>query len=479
MAGENSLKQKTVRGVFWSMVDNFSSQGLSFLFGILLARLLSPSEFGTIAVLTIFLAVSQTLVNSGFSQALIRKLDRNEEDYTTTFYFNIAVGVACYLVLFLASPFIADFFKIPELSTILKVIGLVVVLNSFSVIQQAHLLIKVDFKSEAKVSITSVLLSGSIGLLCAYKGLGVWSLVAQQLSFALFRMVLLWAIVRWRPRGGFSKGSFSYLFGFGSKLVAASLLDTIWNNAYEVVIGRFFSAATLGLYARAKTFANFPSGNLTAVFQRVTFPVLSQMQDDTECLRTNYRKVIRMAAFVIFPLMVLLAVLAKPFVLFLLTEKWAESILLLQLLCLSMMWFPINMINMNLLQVKGRTDLYLKLELVKKLIGVIALAISVPMGVVPMCIATIITSILFIVINTYYTGKFIQVGFLRQMRDLLPTLLNCAMMAGSVWWVVRYLEHNLVQLLVGTLTALVCYFLVARLFRMSELQELITILKRR
>lgn len=473
-----SLKKKTINGVFWSSVDNISSQGISFVFSIILARLLLPSDYGTIAVLTVFLAISQTFVNSGFSQALIRKLDRSEEDFSTTFYFNIVVGFFCYIVLFYSSPLIASFFNNPSLISIVKVISLIVIFNSLSVVQQAHLLIRVDFKTQALISLIAVLSSGAIGVGLAYLGFEVWSLVYQQVSFAAIKCVLLWIFVAWKPTKKFSKKSFRSLFSFGSKLLISGMLDTVWNNLYEIIIGKYFNASSLGLYSRAKTFAAFPSSNFTSIFQRVTFPVLSSIQNDVDRLRNNYRKIIRLVAFIVFPIMLMMCALAKPFILFLLTDKWSGSIILLQWLCLSFMWYPINMINMNLLQVIGRTDLYLKIEIIKKIIGAIALIVSIPFGITAMCIANFVITLIFIFINTYYTGKYLNFGFIEQMRDIMPSLLTSSFTSLVVGYIVALMDiSNFMQLLLGASIGIILYGSIAKLFNMPEFKELFNIIK--
>ena len=475
-----SLKRKTINGIFWSSVDNFSSQGISFVFSIILARLLLPSDYGIIAVLSVFLAISQTFVNSGFSQALIRKIDRTEEDYSTVFYFNIAIGLFCYIILFLFAPLIASFFNHSILVLIIRVISLVVLFNSLSVVQQAHLLIRVDFKTQAKISLISVLSSGIVGVFLAYLDFGVWALVCQQVSFAALRCALMWIIVAWRPTKKFSKDSFRYLFSFGSKLLISGLLDTIWNNIYEIIIGKNFTASSLGFYSRAKTFASFPSSNLTSVFQRVTFPILSCMQNDIVRLRNNYRRIMRAVIFIVFPVMLVLCALAKPFILFLLTDKWSGSIILLQLLCLSFMWYPVNIINMNLLQVMGRTDLYLKIEIIKKLIGIIALIVSVPLGIIAMCIASFVTTLIYVIINTYYTGKFLNFGFIEQMSDIIPTIILSLFTSFVVGYIIALVDvSSFMQLLLGGIVSIILYISIARLFNFVELKELKDIIKQK
>jgi O-antigen/teichoic acid export membrane protein len=414
---ENNIKLKTIRGVFWSSVERFSVQGVQFVLGIIMARLLDPSDYGVIGMLAIFLAISQTFIDSGFSNALIRKQDRTETDFSTVFYFNIGVGLFFYLGLFFASPLIARFYNTPILKDITKIVALNVVFNSLTVVQRAKLTILVDFRTQAKVSLIAVIVSGITGLALAYTGCGVWALVFQAAFNNGLNTVLLWIFVRWKPLRVFSPQSFRELFSYGSKLLLSGLLDTVYRNIYTLVIGKKFQVTELGYYTRADQFAQFPSSNLTGIFQRVTFPILSSIQDDDERLRTVYRQYLRIAAVVIFPLMCGLAGVAKPFITLVLSEKWLGVIPLLQLLCFSLMWYPVHAINLNLLQVKGRSDLFLRLEVIKKCVGIVIICITLPMGLLALCAGGIISSIISLIINTHYTGKIISLGFIKQMAD--------------------------------------------------------------
>ncbi len=477
----DSLKNKTVKGVFWSAVERFSVAGISFVFGLVLARLLSPSDYGIIAMLNIFMAVSQTFIDSGFSSALIRKIDRTETDNATAFYFNIGVGVACYLILFFAAPLIARFYDEPILVPVTRVVGLNLLFNSLCVVQQALLTVRIDFKTQAKISLTATVLSGVIGIVLAYKGYGVWALVVQMVSSASFRMVLLWVLARWRPRARFSKASFRELFSFGSKLLASGLLDTIYNNLYTIVIGKKFTSASLGVYARAEHFAQFPAVNITGILQRVTFPVLSTIQNEDERLRVNYRKFLRLSAYAVFPLMMGLVAVADPLVRWILTDKWEGAILFLQILCFALMWYPIHAINLNLLQVKGRSDLFLKLEVWKKIIGVVTLCVTIPLGLTAMCVGRIVTSLIALFINTYYTGKLIQVGYWVQMKDLLPIFANSVVMLGVCLLVQMPLAgvHHALSLFLAVLVGGAYYVGSSFLFHSAELKELLGLLSRK
>ena len=467
-----SLKQATTKGLFWSSVERFSNQGVQFVFSIILARLLSPSDFGIIAMITIFFAVAQSFVDSGFSNALVRKTDRREEDLSTCFYFNIAVGLAAYIVLFLIAPFVATFYNQPILSPIIRITGLGVVLNSLCVVQQALFTIKIDFKSQAKVTLSATLISGIVGVIFAYRGYGVWALVWQGVASSIVRMGLLWLMSKWYPKTGFSKSSFDYLFGYGSKLLASGLLDTIYNNIYPIVIGKFYTPAQLGNYSRALSFAQLPSSNITSILQRVTFPVLSTIQDDMPRLQTNYRRLLKLSAFIVFPLMMGLAAVTFPLIRIVLTPKWEGCSFYLQIICFALMWYPIHAINLNLLQVKGRSDLFLRLEVIKKIVGVCIMCITIPLGITALCVGMVVSSFIALFINTFYTGKLMDIGYLKQMRDLLPVLINSLLMGGVVFISIQFITNDVLKLIVGGIIGVLFYISSSYIFTRAELAEL-------
>lgn len=476
-----SLKQKTFKGVIWSAVERFSTQGVQFLFGILLARLLTPNDYGMIAMLTIFMAVSQTFIDSGFGNALIRKPDRTESDKATVFFFNIFMAIACYGIIFLAAPFVASFYNMPQLSDILRVLGINLIIQAFGSIQRLNLTIDLNFKVLAKVTFSGAVVGGTAGLVCAYNGLGVWSLVVQQMTTMTFRVILFWTLVHWRPKTFFNKKSFKNMFGFGSKLLASGLLNTVYDNVYDLIIGKVFAAATLGNYTRASHFAQFPSSNITGIFQRVTFPVLSKIQDDHEKLRSAYLKFLNMATLVVFPLMIGLAALAKPFILLVLTDKWVDAILILQIICFPMMWYPVHSINLNILQVMGRSDLFLKLEIIKKIVGIAILCITVPHGIIAMCFGQWASAAISLVINTYYSGKLLDAGLSKQMKFYIPTLLNSLVMGAICMGVTKLLPEQQygVQLVLGITAGSVYYAISNWIFNRPVIYEIINLVQKK
>lgn len=476
----DSLKNKTVKGTIWSTLERFSVQGIQFVVMVIMARILTPEDYGLVGMLAIFIAVSQSLIDSGFSQALIRKQDRSEIDNSTVFYFNIGVGIILYFLLYFTAPLIAKFYDEPQLIPITRVVGLSLVFNSLVVVQRALLTIKLDFKTQAKASFIGVIVSGALGIGMSYSGFGVWSIVWLQISNLFIIAILLWILSRWKPIWAYSWKSFKELFSFGSKMLASGLLDTIFRNLYLIVIGKFFNASDLGYYTRAHQFTDFASSNITGIFQRVTYPILCTIQNDNTRLRNVYIRLLKIAAFIIFPLMTGMAAVAKPMVISFLTEKWLFTVILIQILCFSMMWYPVHAINLNLLQVKGRSDLFLKLEIIKKAITIVMLCITLPLGLIPMCIGMIFSSIIALVINTYYTGKIINLGFFKQMKDIFPTFLLSISMGAVVYMTVTNITmESWLSLIVGVIEGIILYAGLARLLQFPEFKEIFAIIRRK
>lgn len=466
-----NLKHISLQGVLWSATERFSVQGLRFFTGLILARMLLPSDYGMIGMLSIFLAISQTFVDSGFSSALIQKKDRTETDYSTAFFFNIGVGVFFYIILFFSAPLIADYFNLPLLTSLTKVIGINVFISSLAIVQNAKLTINFDFKILAKVSFASVVIGGCIGITMAYKGYGVWALVAQSLIMNSLNTLFLWFCTKWTPKAVFSKNSFNSLFSFGSKLLITGLLNTIFMNIYYLVIGKLFNARELGFYTRAKQFQKMPSENVTGIIHRVMFPVLSSIQDDNEKLLTTFRGFIRMSLFVVMPLMIGLVVVAQPLIRLLLTDKWMPTVPLLQLLCFAGMLYPIHALNINILNVKGRSDLVLRLEIIKKLIIVASILFTYRFGIKAMIIGQIITSFIALYINTYFTGKMIAYNSWEQIKDLMPIVIITLIMAICVWASMLSVSNDFPKLFIGVTTGTLIYIMLAKIGKFEELNH--------
>lgn len=474
-----SLKKKTVKGVAWTSLDQVATLGFGFVIGVILARLLTPSDYGLLAMIAVFNAVALAFVNSSFGNALIRKPDMSENDSSTAFYFNIIVGVVMFGVIWLVAPLVSLFYDKPILTQLLRVEGLLLIISSFTIVQDAQLSRALNFKAKMIINVASQVIAGIVAIIAAYRGFGVWSLVVQHIVSGIIRMVLMWVLSSWRPRGRWDKASFGYLWGYGSKMLASALLDTVYGNIYPIVIGKFYSAADLGQYSRARSYASMPATGITNVLQQVTFPVLSRIQDDEERLEHDYRRILRFAVFIVFPVMMGMAALARPLVISMVTDKWIECVPYLQVLCFSLMWYPVHAINLNLLKVKGRSDLFLRLEIIKKTITTVVIIISVPFGIMGICIGAIFTSVFCLVVNTYYTGKFIHVGFFRQMMDMVPTLLASFAMGSVIYFAVIPFDNDIIKLAIGIPLGILVYLGIAKVFRMPELQEALDIFHRK
>ncbi|MBP3668963.1 MAG: lipopolysaccharide biosynthesis protein, partial [Bacteroides sp.] len=398
-----SLKQKTVKGVGWSFADNIANQGVTFLVSLVLARLITPEEYGLIGIITIFIAVFNSIVDSGFSNALIRKNDIKEIDYSTVFITNMVLSVVLFIVFFFLAEPIADFFSQPLLKPLTQVMGSIVIINAFAIVQRTILTKNIDFKTQTKASVISSVVSGIVGMAMAFMGYGVWSLVGQQLSRAFLYTSSLWLYNHWLPRMRFSWNSFRELFGFGWKLMVSALIDTIWREIYQVVIGKCYTAAALGQYTRAQQFGSVFSSNLNTVIQRVSYPVLSSMQDDKLRMKEGYRRVIKITMLVTFVLMLGLAAIAQPMILVLVGDQWLIAADLLPVICFNMMLYPLHSLNLNMLQVEGRSDLFLKLEIIKKVIAVIPLLMGIFISIYWMLWGSVITGFFAYYLNSYYS----------------------------------------------------------------------------
>lgn len=469
---ETSLKSAATKGIIWSAVDKFVVQFGQFVVGIVLARILLPEDFGLIGMLTIFIALSQIFIESGLGIGLIQRQNRSEIDFSTLFVFNLGVSSFFYLLLFLSAPFISSFFKQPQLTDLTRILGLSLFLNAFAIVQRTKLTIAIDFKSIAKSNVIGMFTGGLCGVIAATNGYGVWSLVVQTLIGSFASSVSLWFLSNWSPSIAFSKKSFKSLFGYGSKLLIAGLYAQILNNVYNICLGKFYPTASLGYYTRAKSFADISAGTIVSVVQQATFPILTSVQYDKGKLVSVFSRMIRMSAFFIIPIMTLIALLAKSIVILLLTEKWIALIPLLQWMVFARIFFPMSAINMNLLNAIGRSDLFLKVDLSKLPITVVAMVITIPLGVKAMIIGHVVTSTISFFINAYLPGKFYGYGPLQQLKDMLPFFVATIGMSISVIGVSYLISNLLIQLFLGSLIGIVTYLFVCWLLKLEELKEL-------
>ena len=465
----DSLQQKTFSGMVWTFAKQFSLEGFGFIQGIILARLLVPKDYGLIAMTTIFFAISGAFIDSGFSLALMRKKDRKEIDYSTVFVTNVVLTFFFAIVLFSCAPLIANFYNEPILRNIVRANAILLVLNSVNAVQGTRLAINLQFKISSFISVVCTIIIGIATIILAYLGFGVWSLIYPNFLNPILKYFLFWYYQRWRPKINFSWTIWKEYFSFGSKLLLSSLLNTIFSNLYPLIIGKKYSATDLGYYSKASGYAGLPVKTFQGVIGSVTFPVLSSIQDDDTRLKNAYRRLIKLTGYIVFPLLMGLAALAKPFILVLVREKWAASIPYLVVICFSTMWLPLHILNLNLLQIKGRSDMFLRLEVFKKMVSLVVISITLNFSVMAICVGNVITSLLCLYINTYYTGRLIDVGYIQQMKDLLPSFVLAVSMGLLVYVSTLLIPNLILQIIVGVVLGMVYYLFVSFLFKSSEL----------
>lgn len=469
---QGSLKGKTIHGVIWSLIDNVSSSGVIFFVGIILARLLTPEEYGVMAMVSIFIAISNSIIDSGFSSALIRKVKVKPIEYNTVFYFNLLISLLLYICLFFISPFIALFFREPILCEVMRVIGLILIINALSIIPYTIFVREINFKTQTIISLIASVGSGVIGVWMAFSGQGVWSLVGQQLGRQCLNTLFLWFFCHWKPTVSFSMTAFKEMFGFGSKLLLSGLLDTIYKDIYYIVIGRCFSSSILGQYTRAKQFSMVFSTNLTTVVQRVSFPVLSSIQDDSIRLREAYRKVIKSTMLVSFACMLGLAAIAKPLLILLISDKWLPAVYFLQIVCFSNMLYPLHAINLNILKVKGRSDVFLKLEVIKKVLAIFPILVGVYLGIEMMLWGSLIISVISYFLNAYYSASLINYSVYEQLKDIFPSFI-VSLGVGFLMWSISLLSISYYLMLIIQLsTGFILAYLIYNWLRLDEFLEI-------
>ena len=477
MGTDNNLQKAAFSGVLWKLIEKFSIQIFAFVQGIILARLLSPSDYGLVAMIGIFFSISYLLSDAGFSTALIRKENRSELDYSTVFITNICLSFFFCSLLCLGSGWISDFYHEPLLKEIVCVNALILFLGSFLDVQNTRLSIHLKFKQQSIINFIASVLSGIIALLMAFTGFGVWSLVIPSGLLIPIRALLLWRVQHWWPKISFSTESFHEFFSFGSKIMLTAIIKAAYNNLFSLIIGKKFTATDLGYYTRANGYSTLPAETIGNTLGSISYPILSKIQNEDESLAKAYRRMISLSAYVLFPIMFGMAVLARPLVIVLVTDKWEGCIAYLQILCFAVMWNPIHSLNYNLLQTKGRADLRLRVEIAQKILCILMLIVAVPLGIYYMCIGSVVVAFLSLVINTYYTGKLIHVGLLKQLADILPSFLYSSTMAFFVWIVVREISSLPLQLIAGILTGAVFYIMVSKLTKSKDFSYLLQLLR--
>ncbi|MEP0133072.1 MAG: lipopolysaccharide biosynthesis protein [Eudoraea sp.] len=476
-----SLKQKTISGVAWSFAEALFLKGLSFVTMVFLARWLGPIDFGLMGMIAVFIGIGTSLVDSGMSASIIRTKNADDSDFSTVFYMNMAISLLVYALMFITAPYISSFYGQVVLIDIIRIYCLIFIISAFSAVQLAILNKEMRFKRMMLLNAPSTIIGVSVGLFLGYNNYGVWSIVSMYMTTQIILSLLLWITGSWKPGLNFSKEKLIYHYNFGYKLMLSGLLGVVFANSYNIIIGKFFPVQTLGYYERAKRFTQYPSQTITEIVGKVTYPMLAQLQDDTPKLSIIFRSLLRIAFFVIAPLMLGLAAIAEPLFDLILGSEWLAAVPYFQILSLAAMLFPIHAFNVNVLKVYGRSDLFLKLEVFKKSFLAIGIIIGLQFGVIGLVWSSVVVSLISLLINTYYSSKLIHYTTKRQLLDMLPILLlailTFLLMYYSVYLFIDY--SNIVQIAFASLIGITFYLLINSFFKASPLYNLLTIIKNR
>ncbi len=476
-----SLKQKTISGVVWSFAEAIFLKGLSFITMIFLARWLGPIDFGLMGMIAVFIGIGQVLVDSGMSASIIRTKNADDSDFSSVFYMNMAISLLVYALMFYLAPYISSFYGQVVLIDIIRIYCLIFIISAFSAVQLAILNKEMRFKRMAQLNAPSTIIGVSVGLFLGYNNYGVWSIISMYMTTQIILSLLLWITGSWKPSLKFSKEKLKYHYNFGYKLMITGLTDVVFKNSYQIIIGKFFPVQTLGYFERAQRFTQYPSQTITDIVGKVTYPMLAQLQDDTPKLSIIYRSLLRIAFFITAPLMLGLAAIAEPIFDLILGREWLPAVPYFQVLSLAAMLFPIHAFNVNVLKVYGRSDLFLKLELIKKSFLALGLILGFQFGVIGLVWSGVIVSFISLLINTYYSSKLINYSTKRQLLDMLPSLLLASLtfllMYYSVYLFIDY--SNIIQIAIASLIGITFYLLIHSFFKASPLYALLTLIKNR
>lgn len=456
------------RGFVWSGIERFSVQGISFILSIIIARIVSPSSYGLIVMIQVFLSFSQIFIDGGFANALIQKKERTETDYCTVFLFNLLVAIVLYGVLFFTAPFIAKFYNEPQLVSLTRVVSLNLIISSLSIVQRARLTIALDFKTQTKAGLLAVIISGTCGIICAYSGMEVWALVVQGIVSQIIISISLMLFSKWTPRLQFSIDSFKNMFSYGSKLMANNLITSLYINLANLIIGKRYSSADLAYYNRGFTLSQFPSTNIAEVMNRIIFPVLARLQDDRQELVAAYTKYLHLSNYIILPLMMLLIVLAHPLIEVLLTEKWLPAVPYIQMFSLNFMLYATAQQSGNPVAAIGHSGILLKYQFVKRAVSFVLLIFTVGISVTAVCWGVFASSVFEVVINMYVLKKDVDVSYRKQIIPQIDVISSVCILGVCVYIWTLLVTNVYLQLFVGCILGGVVYWATTYLFNMKE-----------
>ena len=470
-------KSKVLSSLFWKLMERGGTQGIQFIVQIVLARLLLPEDYGMIALITIFITIANVFVQSGFNTALIQKKDADEVDFSSVFYLSLFVAGLLYIILFFTAPFIANFYEEPQLISVLRILALTLFFGAFNSIQNAIVARKMVFKKLFFSSLGAVVISGIVGIITAYAGFGVWALVFQQLLNQVSVTLILWFTVKWRPKLVFSFKSIKSLFSYGWKLLVAALLNTLYMDIRSLIIGKIYSPAMLGYYNRGEQFPKFIVTNINGSIQSVMLPALSSYQDDRVRVKNMVRRSIVTSSFIMFPAMVGLAVVAEPLVKIILTDKWLPAVPFLQIFCVSYALMPIHTANLQAINALGRSDIFLKLEIIKKVIGLVILIISIPYGIYAMAIGSVFSGLIGSFINAYPNKSLLNYSYIEQWSDIMPSLFISILMGIIVYFIKIFRMAALQTMVLQIVIGIIIYISLAKIFKIESFEYLTMTIK--
>lgn len=476
-----SLKKQAISGVVWTFSQQFGSQIISFIVGIILARLLLPSDFGVIAMFGVIIALAGSVIDGGMASSLVRTKETDQRDLSTVFWFNITVSILLYGIIFFTAPLVAKFYEVEVLTPVIRLYSVIIVINSFVTVQGTTFVKEMDFKTAFKIQLPSLIIGGITGVLMALNGFGIWSLVFYPIIQSTISTVQYWFYSKWRPSFLFDKEKFKYHFNYGYKLTLAAILNTLFINIYTVIIGKYYSATQLGYYNRADNLKQLPVSKLASALNKVTFPLFAKISHDNIKLKDVYKQLMKVVVFVIAPLLCWMAACAEPLIRFLLTEKWMPAVPYFRILVISGILFPIHSYNLNVLKVKGRTDLFFKLEVYKKILVVAVLLISVRFGILGIAWGQVITSVLAFFINSYYTGKILKYNSFMQLGDVLPTILLSSVFAICIYYFDLYylsILPDYFRLIILALIFVALYLSATYIFKFKEIYYIKNLIKK-
>lgn len=470
-----SLKKEAVGGVFWTFLQQFGSQIINFGISIILARLLLPKDFGTIALMDVVIGVGTIIIASGLGSSLIRTKDADDRDYSTVFYFNFVASIIMYAIAFFIAPLFSSFYEIPMLTPLIRVYSLSFIIGAFTSVQRTILVKNMEFKKQMIIELPSLIISGIVGISMAYTNFGVWALIGSSLSFQIARSIQYWFYSKWIPKLIFDRAKFKQHFSFGSNLLMAGIINTLFQSAYPLIIGKYFTVSDLGYYNRANSIKQLPISNISAALNKVTYPLFAKIKDNDATLKNAYIKLMKMVIFVVAPVMFFVIVYAEPIIRFLLGDKWLEAVPFLQILSLSAILYPIHQYNLNILNVKGRSDLFLKLDIIKKFVLVITILISMQFGMIGLAWGQVASSIIALFINSFYSGKFINLTLWIQVKMLIPSIIISAFLAGAVYLIKQNFLFGLmdiVNITIGGIIFFLAYIILNFILKNDSLEEI-------